>query len=174
MATISATNVNHQQQQQQQQWRQQCARLEHHSCALQLGVIDVIIVERVSDLDTSNNHTHQTTPRTSLLKAATYAMQLLTVRQQELSIWHHHHHHQYPHHYRRHRRTRNSIVPEHGSIPKVNRTGKPVTSNRNGLNRVFGQPFVKRFALSYRIVVCLSCPVCHVCDVGVWPNGSMD
>jgi len=34
---------------------------------------------------------------------------------------------------------------------------------------VFGRPFVKRFALCYRSVVCLS-----VCDVGVlWPNGWM-
>jgi len=35
---------------------------------------------------------------------------------------------------------------------------------------VFGRPFVKRFALCYRSVVCLS-----VCDVGVlWPNGWTD
>ena len=34
---------------------------------------------------------------------------------------------------------------------------------------IFGRPFVKRFALCYRTVVCLVCPVC---DVGVlWPNG---
>jgi len=34
-------------------------------------------------------------------------------------------------------------------------------------------PFVKRFALCYRTVVCLS--VYPVCDVGVlWPNGWMD
>jgi len=44
----------------------------------------------------------------------------------------------------------------------------------------FGWPFVKRFALSYRTVVCLSCPVlsclsCPLCDVGVLlPNGWMD
>jgi len=38
---------------------------------------------------------------------------------------------------------------------------------------VFGRPFVKRFALSYRTVVCLS--VCPVCNVGVlWPNGWME
>jgi len=38
---------------------------------------------------------------------------------------------------------------------------------------VFGRPFVKRFALCYRTVVCLSClPVLSVCDVGVlWQNG---
>jgi len=37
---------------------------------------------------------------------------------------------------------------------------------------VFGRPFVKRFAVCYRTVVCLSCPVC---DVGVlWPNRWMD
>jgi len=35
--------------------------------------------------------------------------------------------------------------------------------------KVFGRPFVKRFALCYRTVVCLS-----DCDVGVlWPNGWM-
>jgi len=34
----------------------------------------------------------------------------------------------------------------------------------------FGRPFVKRFALCYQTVVCLS-----VCNVGVlWPNGSTD
>jgi len=38
------------------------------------------------------------------------------------------------------------------------------------LGLVFGQPFIKRFALCYRTVVCLS-----VCDIGVlWPNGWMD
>jgi len=42
--------------------------------------------------------------------------------------------------------------------------------------KIFGRPFVKRFALCYRTVVCLSCLfVCSVCDVGVlWPNDSMD
>jgi len=41
---------------------------------------------------------------------------------------------------------------------------------------VFGRPFVKRFALCYRSVVCLSClSVCPVCDVrALWPNGWMD
>jgi len=39
-------------------------------------------------------------------------------------------------------------------------------------SRFFGRPFAKRFALCYRTVVCLSCPVC---DIGVlWPNGWMD
>jgi len=39
--------------------------------------------------------------------------------------------------------------------------------------KIFGQPFVKRFGLCYRSVVCLS--VLSVCDVGVlWPNGWMD
>jgi len=34
---------------------------------------------------------------------------------------------------------------------------------------IFGRPFVKRFALCYQTVVCLSC--LSVCDVGVlWPN----
>jgi len=38
---------------------------------------------------------------------------------------------------------------------------------------IFGRPFVKRFALCYRTVVCLSVP--SVCDVGVlWPNGRLD
>ena len=37
---------------------------------------------------------------------------------------------------------------------------------------VFVRPFVKRFALCYQTVVCVSC---HVCDVGVlWKNGWMD
>ena len=42
--------------------------------------------------------------------------------------------------------------------------------------RVFGQPFVKRFTLCYRSVVCLSVlSVCLVFDVGVlWPNGWTD
>jgi len=44
---------------------------------------------------------------------------------------------------------------------------------------VLGRQFVKRFALCYRTVVCLSvlsvCPACPVCDVGIlWPNGCMD
>jgi len=39
-------------------------------------------------------------------------------------------------------------------------------------NVVFERPFVKRFALCCRTVVCLSCPVC---DVGVfWSNSWMD
>jgi len=38
---------------------------------------------------------------------------------------------------------------------------------------VFGQPFVKRFTLCYRTIVCLS--ACPVCNVGVLsPNGWMD
>jgi len=37
---------------------------------------------------------------------------------------------------------------------------------------IFGRPFVKRFALCYRTVVC---PVYRVCDIGaLWPNGLMD
>jgi len=43
---------------------------------------------------------------------------------------------------------------------------------------IFGRPFVKRFALCYLTVVCLSCLSvlsCPVCNVGVlWPNGWMD
>ena len=43
---------------------------------------------------------------------------------------------------------------------------------------VFGRPFVKRFALCYRSVVCPLCPVClscPVCDVrALWPNGWTD
>jgi len=41
---------------------------------------------------------------------------------------------------------------------------------------IFGRPFVKRFALCYRTVVCLSvCLSCPVCNVGVlWPNGLTD
>ena len=40
---------------------------------------------------------------------------------------------------------------------------------------LFGRPFVKRFALCYRTVVCVICHVLSVCDVVVlWPNGLMD
>jgi len=39
----------------------------------------------------------------------------------------------------------------------------------------FGRPFVKRFALCYRSVVCPVCPVLSVCDVrALWPNGWTD
>jgi len=38
--------------------------------------------------------------------------------------------------------------------------------------RIFGRPFVKRFALCYQTVVC---PVLSVCNVrALWPNGWMD
>ena len=41
---------------------------------------------------------------------------------------------------------------------------------------LFGQPFVKRFALCYQTVVCLSClSVLSICDVrALWPNGWTD
>jgi len=40
------------------------------------------------------------------------------------------------------------------------------------LGLVFGLPFVKRFALCYRIVVC---PVLSVCDIGVlWTSDWME
>jgi len=41
---------------------------------------------------------------------------------------------------------------------------------------LIGRPFAKRFALSYRTVVCLSvCLFCPVYNVGVlWQNGWMD
>jgi len=40
---------------------------------------------------------------------------------------------------------------------------------------IFGRPFVKRFALCYRTVVCPVLSVCSICDVGVlWPNGLTD
>ena len=48
---------------------------------------------------------------------------------------------------------------------------------RNNSNAIiFGRPFVKRFALCYRSVVCLSClSVCPVCDLrALWPNGWTD
>ena len=38
---------------------------------------------------------------------------------------------------------------------------------------IFGRPFVKRFALCYRTVVCPVCPVWHV-GVLLWPNGWTD
>jgi len=44
-----------------------------------------------------------------------------------------------------------------------------------GSKLIFGRPFVKRFALCYRTVVCPVCPDLSVCNVGVlWPNGWMD
>jgi len=40
---------------------------------------------------------------------------------------------------------------------------------------IFRRPFVKRFALRYRTIVCPVCPALSVCDVGVWwPNDWMD
>jgi len=43
------------------------------------------------------------------------------------------------------------------------------------LTRVIGRPFVKRFTPSYRTVVCLSCLVLSVSNVGeLWPNGWVD
>ena len=40
---------------------------------------------------------------------------------------------------------------------------------------LYGRPFLKRFALCYQTVVCLSCPVLSVCNIGVlWPNGWTD
>jgi len=40
------------------------------------------------------------------------------------------------------------------------------------MSTVIGRPFVKRFALCYRIVVCVA--VLSVCNVGVWSNGWMN
>jgi len=51
--------------------------------------------------------------------------------------------------------------------------GKKTANGYLFLHSIFGHPFVKRFALCYRTVVC----VCYlsVCDVGVlWLNGWMD
>jgi len=40
---------------------------------------------------------------------------------------------------------------------------------------VFRRPFLKRFALSYRTIVCPVCLSCPVCNVGVlWPNAWTD
>jgi len=40
---------------------------------------------------------------------------------------------------------------------------------------ILWEMFVKRFSLSCRTVVCLSCPVLSICNVGeLWPNGWMD
>jgi len=49
-------------------------------------------------------------------------------------------------------------------------------SNSDIHKPIFGRPLVKRFALCYRSVVCLSClSVLSVCNVGaLWPNGWMD
>jgi len=44
---------------------------------------------------------------------------------------------------------------------------------RDRIPHIFGRPFVKRFAVCYQTVVCLSC--LSVCDVGVlWQNGWMN
>jgi len=43
------------------------------------------------------------------------------------------------------------------------------------LVKSFGRPFLKRFALCYRTVVCPVLSCMSVCDVGVlWPNGLTD
>jgi len=48
-----------------------------------------------------------------------------------------------------------------------------LTCNLNKCCPIFWRPFLKRFALCYRTVICLS--VLSLCDVGVlWPNGLMD
>ena len=51
-----------------------------------------------------------------------------------------------------------------------------VSSHVMSPRAIFGRPFVKRFALCCRSVVCLSClSVSPLCDVGVlWPNGWTD
>ena len=56
---------------------------------------------------------------------------------------------------------------------------EPYFANNESPKRKFiGQPFVKRFALCYRSVVCLSCPVLYclsVCDIrALRPNGWTD
>jgi len=82
-----------------------------------------------------------------------------------LNFWHFPllHRYQYQYHHA-------ACVPVHNR-QKIQRPKKKATANVF----VFGQPFVKRFALCYRtavLSVCLSCPVCNV---GVlWPNGWMD
>ena len=54
------------------------------------------------------------------------------------------------------------------------RAVKPL--RRYGDFSIFGRRFVKRFAVCYQTVVCLSClSVCPVCNVGVlWPNSWID
>ena len=57
-------------------------------------------------------------------------------------------------------------APNTGAVPKADNF--TTTS-------LFGRPFVKRFALCYRTVVCVICHVLSVCDVvELSPNGLMD
>jgi len=57
-------------------------------------------------------------------------------------------------------------LPNTGAVPKADNF--TTTS-------LFGRPFVKRFALCYRTVVCVICHVLSVCDVvELSPNGLMD
>ena len=62
-----------------------------------------------------------------------------------------------------------------GRLSGTNEASK-VVHNPNGTSvgsAVFGRPFVKRFALCYRSVVCLPC--LSVCNAGaLWPNGWTD
>ena len=60
-------------------------------------------------------------------------------------------------------------------LPLTLRNTNPFSKcfHRQTYQQIFGRPFVKRFALCYQTVVCLSC--LPVCNVGVlWPNGWMD
>jgi len=65
----------------------------------------------------------------------------------------------------------NRLAIVHQRYGQTDRT----TVRRHMANR-FGRPFVKRFALCYRFIVCPVClPVCPVCDVrALWPNGWTD
>jgi len=60
------------------------------------------------------------------------------------------------------------------SSPKLDDSRPMTRVPISDINRtIFRRPFVKRFALCYGTVVCLS--VCPDCNVGVlWPNGWMD
>jgi len=66
-----------------------------------------------------------------------------------------------------------SIQPFGHTTPML-QTDRQTGQRSHSIERtVFGRPFVKRFALCYRTVVCPS--VCPACNVGVlWPNGWMD
>ena len=61
------------------------------------------------------------------------------------------------------------LLPHNGILPSA--TLHRSKQLRACVLSVFGRPFVKRFALCYRTVVCPVCLSCPVCNVGVsWPN----
>ena len=68
--------------------------------------------------------------------------------------------------------TSTQAAPIHRCTSTSRSLSTPTTVRVNVIS-LFRRPFLKRFALCYRTVVCLS--VCLSCNVGVlWPNGWVD